>query len=268
MCSTTKLYAAIRGKDCIGVYSSAEKAAAVICDEIVPIEPARMEGTPAPCGHVCCAAGTWITLERIEGGFEAHYTEVGPCWGVNVQSAIGGLFGQPFTRRNIELSSVQLYEIDRDYSVRLPENLKHQYGSLCDMFADDDVPDGKKMAFDYIDLHLRNLRYLEEQGSKYDSLYLEVILDKLSELAWKRRPPRCGNEARNFRQRMERQFVHRFTLTELRILTVLWGLRADDTVTSQLIRGEISPEQAQDILARARLCLLPRKRKPESSSGE
>lgn len=268
MCSTTRLYAAMRDQTCIGVFSDEERAAAVTCDEILPIEPAWLAGTPEPCGYACLAAGTWITLERIEGGFEAHYTDVGPCWGVNVQSAIGGLFGQPVTRRNIELSSLQLYEIDRDYSVRPPENLKHDYRFLCDVFAGKDGPSREELAFDHIERHLRNLRYLEKQGAKYDSLYLEVILDKLSELAWRRRPPRCGYEARNFRQRMEKQFARRFTLTELRILTVLWGLRADDAVTDQLIRGKISPEQARDILERARLCLQPRPWKPQGKPEE
>lgn len=258
MSQTMKLFAAMRGKECIGVFSQEDRAAVVACDEIVPMEPAWMEGTPAPCGHVCCASGTWITLERIECGLNAEYTDVGPCWGVNVQSAIGGLFGQPVTRRSSELTSVQLYEIDRDYSVRLPENLKHLYGALCDTFAEDEIPDEKKMTFDYIDLHLQNLRYLEEQGSKYDSLYLACIVDALAEQAWGHTRVRCANPVEHYRQRMERRFAHFFTLTELRILTVLWGLRADDAVTGQLISGRIPPEQAQDILERAQLCRQPR----------
>lgn len=268
MCSTMKCFAAMRGQDCIGVFSAEDRVAAVSCDEIVPIDPAWLEGTPAPCGYVCCAAGTWVTLDRMEGGFNTQYTDAGPCWGVNVQSAIGGLFGQPITRRSIELTSVQLYEIDRDYSVRLPENLKHQFGSLCDTFAEDDVPDGKKMTFDYIDLHLRNLRYLEEQGSKYDSLYLACIVEALTERVWSHRRVRCANPVEHYRQRMEHRFAHCFTLPELRILSVLWGLRADDTVTSQLISGRIPPEQAQDILERAQLCRRSGIRQQQENPGK
>lgn len=82
-----------------------------------------IEGTPTSERYICVAEGVVSTLFRREDSFKVEYTNLGTVWGVNMQSAISQLLGNGSRRHNLEITTLRIYEIDKNYSEGLPDNL-------------------------------------------------------------------------------------------------------------------------------------------------
>lgn len=89
-------------------------------------EPLMLDGSP-DCGSICVVTAAGSSYYMNENGelIENSY-EVGPVCGRNLQSALLGLWGRDGVKRELTLESCRIYEIGKDYSDELPEDILHE----------------------------------------------------------------------------------------------------------------------------------------------
>lgn len=249
------IYAAKRGKAYIGLFSSFEKAMECKCDTLEEIRPIMIEGTPASERYICAAEGVVSTLFRQEDSFKVEYTDLGPVWGVNMQSAIIQLLGNGSRRHNLEITTLRIYEIDKNYSEGLPDNLAREYGFIADRLSQDDVPTNGVLSRDYIASYFERERRDAEIGERYHSKHMDSLIHGIMKSINSRGVPRCGFAYSKQLERTRRMLSLHFSLKELQTLAVLCGVETDEKISELITNGTISNDKLEELMEKYRRCL-------------
>jgi hypothetical protein len=168
----------------VGVFSAPEKAPA--CDTLTQINPFLLDGSPVCEGYVCMAKGNCVMLLRKEDGFESAHFDLGPSWGINLQSATIGLCGPHNSRKNVLTTELYLFEIDRVYAAEELKSLHPEslFSSLTRRTYDCDSLSDEQIRRDYIGIHLDNLRRDALRAEKESSAELQLLIDRLMSAAY------------------------------------------------------------------------------------
>lgn len=241
-------FALKKGAAYIGIFSSAENTKDIAFDTIEEITPCFLEGSPAFAGYVCLAEGTWSFLTRNGDAFQTEYHDVGPVWGINMQSAVGGLFGHSFHRKTIQLSVLRIYQVDHDYSEGSPENLSDRFHFLAHRLTNDRAFSHDVLTADYIAQYFEEKRRAAQTAEIRESKYKQLVLDKLLSMKFENQNIRCARPVVHAEKKLDTILSRLFTLKELQIIAVLWGLEKDEELSDQIISGKISADYICELL--------------------
>lgn len=261
------MYAITRAGQVTGVFAT--EAAARACDraEVSPLKVLQLPGSPDLRGWVAAARGKWTSLSMDAQGVQSQTFRPGPCWGVNVQTAVAGVFapGGDLRRgcipRNVELTSLRLYELDRDYGARCPENLNLMIfaGQCISQLRQSGEISGEALSEDLIALHEQYEQRLWEKQARMDSGLPELLAEHLLAVACARAPGKrgfCGTYLTRMARDLDRKVARCFTLRELKILGALlkqeegWEDRMAGINLSDVELHAVSGEDQEELLAR------------------
>jgi len=249
-----------------GVYAAVEKAREHDHDSLEEISPILLDGSP-DTGYACVAEGVMSNLLRDGEDFSVDYTDLDPAWGANFQSAIAAMHGCGFHLKNVEITTLRAYEIDRDYSAGLPENLAGKYADMANRVYCDGTLEDDLLRRDFIADYCEEKRLGEEYAAKLESSHLRAIVGSLNETRDKQKRIRCGNLIRRFEERLKGALCRRFSMEELRILAVLLEAEQDAEISGQIASGAISDGEIEAMLDRFLKC-IPFRRGPANPAAD
>ncbi len=240
-----KMYLAMKDGQYIGVFSTKEKGAETACDELIEIEPMLLDGSPSSGRYVFRAQVFWSTLTRIDGRFVNEITEEEPAWGMNPQSAAAGLPKQLQGRKGIEVSSVQLFEVDQEYDRNTLEDWENiaLFRSVVRWILADGLCE-KYVQTDYVGRYFEEQRVLQEQYERACSPEMDVLVNRIMHLANQDAsgnavPAICGTHAGRVREYVRNALLREFNMREMQILS---AMIQDET---EPIRGTASEEREE-----------------------
>lgn len=252
------LYTVARKGQVAGVFTTEEAARACENAEVSRIRAPQLPGSPDGRGWVAAAWGEWTSMRMTAQGVQSQTVPCGPCWGVNVQTAVAGLFApggrlcMGYVPRDAALTDMRLYRLDHDYGMCCPENRMLTLFASCCMgqmrrtgaFSDETLGE------DYIALYEREERRRSEMNERIASGLPELLAIHALGDACARAPGErgfCGTYLSRVAEGLERRIASHFTLQELRILGALLKLQDDLPVDLAAV-----PEKERQEL---RLCL-------------
>lgn len=252
------LYTCVRNNRVTGVFTTEDTArrCAGAGAELRAVRAMQMPGSPAARGWAVSARGSWNTLCATAQGVHAQTICAGPCWGMNVQSAIAGLFSprgdlrMGCVPRPVKLTSLRFYRLDQDDGSEVPENLAqapfasrcmhdlHQHGAIsADALAEDFIAQHECARQRHLALH-------ERLDSGLPALLAEHMLTVACARARGKRGF-CGAYLSRVARSLDLRIAQRFTLPELQTLCALLKLQAEPPAKQTSV-----PEEEAALLAR------------------
>lgn len=250
-----KFYFAEKDAKPVGVFASPEAAQCADYDFLTEITPFLLDGSPASDRYVCMAKGSCVMLLRKEEGFETAYFDLGPAWGLNPQSAVGGLYGVHNSRKGVTVTELYLFEIDRVYAKGELENFRDQspFSALTHRTDTDSSFTQEQLETDYITLWIDREQAAALYAQRASSAEVELLADRLTEAACAGTSRRCGfSFSRVYRRthdQIKHQLLHSFTQPELKLLAVLL-LLMEPSEEVPFLQGE----EAAELLERVKEC--------------
>lgn len=261
------MYAITRAGQVTGVFTTEDAARACERAEVTPLTVLQLPGSPELRGWVAAARGKWTSLSMDAQGVQSQTFRPGPCWGVNVQTAVAGIFapGGDLRRgcipRNAELTSLRLYELDRDYGAQCPDNLALVIfaGQCISQLRQSGEISGEALSEDLIALHEQYEQRLRERQACVDSGLPELLAEHLLAVACARAPGKrgfCGTYLARVARDLDRKVARCFTLRELKILGALlkrkdgWAERLADIDLSEVDLTSVCEEERAELWAR------------------
>ena len=261
------LYAITRAGQVTGVFTTEEAARTCKNAEVSPLTVLQLPGSPELRGWVAAARGKWTSLSMDAQGVQSQTFRPGPCWGVNVQTAVAGIFapGGDLRRgcipRNAELTSLRLYELDRDYGAQCPDNLALVIfaGQCVSQLRQSGRISGEALGEDLIALHERYEQGRREKQARMDSGLPELLAEHLLAVACARAPGKrgfCGTYLTRVARDLDSKVARCFTLRELKILGALlkrkdgWAERMADIDLSDMDLTAVPEEEMAELRAR------------------
>lgn len=249
------LYAAKKGKKYVGIFTSAERLGEISYDTLDMITLSILEGTPNAEEYACVASGVWALTTKCENEIKATYYDIGPIWGANVQTAIVGLLGDHFNRKRVELCTLQIYEINKNYSVDSPMNLADKFKYLAYSYGEEASSTNEFMNTDYIArYHIEQISKIETE-EKCQSQTMKLIINKVMNIIVAADAPMCGKMLNRIEGHIERVLCHTFSISELKIIAVIWGLERNEVISEQIILGTIPPNDVKKLLEKIQVCI-------------
>lgn len=249
------LYAVIRDGLVTGVFTTQEAASRCGNAEVSLIRVPQLPGSPEARGWVIAALGEWTSLSMNAQGVQSETVRVGPCWGVNLQTAVAGLCApggnvrMGFTPRHVTLTDLRLYRLDQDDGLQCPDNLRICAAfCLCDLQAHGAFPD-EELGEDYIALHEREEQRGRDMKERLDSGLPDLLAVHVLGVACARAPGKrgfCGTYLSRAARDLDLRIARCFTLREMEILCEELQLQADLPVDLT----EIPAEEKQKLLSR------------------
>lgn len=236
-----------------GVFSTREAAEETRADNIREIVPVQLDGSPDYSGWVALAEGEWTSVSMTVRGVQSETARLGPVWGVNVQSAVAGLFGPGFDRRNVELTRLLVIRIGRNYGACPPPDLKQDdlLGSIPWHIENARGLPEEIRRGDYISAWQERIAEQRLRQQKADSPQLALLTEHLMQAACDRAPGNggfCGTYLSNVERRLEPRILRAFSLWEMRLLTVLLGLAEDPKARRALDSGDVTAARQEELL--------------------
>lgn len=216
-------YAAMLEGEIAGVYSAKENVPEGA--ELLEIMPLCLEGSPRSEKYVCMAKGTWSVTRCDDGQFSSNVIDLEPIWGSNAQSAIAGLLRHNLVRRDVEVTELVLYEINKTYAADEAENLHKAapFRALTKSITENCRVTPEELAADFISEYFEAKRMQQEREEKrrktkvsLTSLRLITLLEreKYAALnAWQK--PRCGRHSEGRKKATESALMNLFSTEEL-----------------------------------------------------
>lgn len=252
------LYAAARKGQVTGIFTTPEAACRCRDATVTPIRAPQLPGSPEMQGWVAAARGVCTTMSMSpQGVVQSQILQTGPCWGVNLQTAIAGLFAPGgdlrwgCIPRNVELTSLHLYRLDLDYG-KPPEAGMH-----LDVCVERCVSELRlhgalstgTLAEDFIAFHIQDMQYRRELRQRLDTLLPERLAEHLLSVACARAPGKrgfCGTYLSRVARGLDVRIARRFTLRELQILGAILKLQENPLIDP----AAIPQEERAELLAR------------------
>lgn len=232
-------YAVTRHGQVTGVFTTEEAARRCDKAEVSPIRVMQMPGSPDERGWVVSTRGKWTSLSMNAQGVQSQTIRVGPCWGVNVQTAIAGLYApggdlrKGCLPRRVELSNLRLYQLDRDYGPNGPGPLELMILSqrYMSQLQQSGTLTGESLSEDMIAMYEQYEQDCREKKERLDSGLPDLLAEHLLAEACRRAPGKrgfCGTYLSRVARDLDLRIARTFTLRELRILGALLDLKGDE----------------------------------------
>ena len=220
-----------------GVFTT--ETAARLCRnaDVCPIDVPQLPGSPELRGWVASARGKWTIVSMTpQGDVQSQTLRPGPCWGVNVQTAIAGLFAPEDDARHgcvprrVELTSLRLYQLDHDYGANCPENLRlERYAGLCVReMQHSGALSAPTLAADFIALQAQQEAHRQQRRARIDSGLPLLLAEHLLATACRRAPGKqgfCGTYLSRVARNLDLRIARSFTLRELQALGAMLHLQ-------------------------------------------
>lgn len=209
----------------------------------------QLPGSPAECGWAVMAEGSMGLVTAVDGEIRAETLPLGPVWGVNVQSAVAGLFG-PSYRRTVELDRLVMVEIGREYAQDRPLvfDLFNRFREVAEQIGRAGAIPQDVLTRDYLGDYFREARQAQERLSASAILECEMIAEHLMN----RSQEKAGKGGATFLSatlleqaqiRLENRLHNIFTPDELKCLAWQLGLTKEKPREADSV-----PEQRQAML--------------------
>lgn len=261
------LYAVARSGQVTGVFTTMEAASRCEKAVVSPICVPQLPGSNDMRGYVVSARGKWTSVQMTPQGVHSETFRPGPCWGVNVQTAIAGLFAPGgdlrlgCIPRRMEVTSLRLYRLGHDYGARSPENLALSFGvsdCVCEL-QQSGALSARTLATDYIALHERNEQRRQEMAARHDSGLPDRLAEHVLAVACARAPGKrgfCGTYLTRLARDLDLKIAREFTLRELQTLGAMLNLQEDLPIDP----AEIPQAEQAALLARLEALTPPVRR--------
>ena len=254
------VYLAYQDGRITGVYTAPERAKAAGAEEIRPVEPAHLPGSPEDEAHVLMAQGTAAVMSVTDGAFTTEVFDVGPSWGVNVQSAVAGLFGPGFIRRSVSLDCLTVYAVDRSCEDAPPLVFTgaHRFRRVADLMGECGGVPENVLKTDYLGLYFEDARRMEERLSRHGYREGELICVHLMSLAQQDAAQRgVSHFAASQMERAEVRLLNRlhntFTPAQLKCLAHLLHL-----IDEPVPEADAIPEEQHALLLEKVMRFVPK----------
>lgn len=232
-----------------GVFREEREARETGAGSVREILLRQLPGSPAECGWAVMAEGSMGLVTAVDGEIRAETLQLGPVWGVNVQSAVAGLFG-PSYRRTVELDRLVMVEIGRDYAQDrlLVFDLFNGFREVAEQIGRAGAIPQDVLTRDYLGNYFREARQAQERLSASAILECEMIAEHLMNRAQEK----AGKGGATFLSaalleqaqiRLENRLHNIFTPDELKCLAWQLGLTKEKPREAESV-----PEQRQAML--------------------